>query len=184
MILSSALHVRALVKKGQLSLLSKEGPPRSLEEGAHGSTCFSFFPFVRKFHAIGMNLRYTPAEKKKINAKPDRFVFFFPRSLIAINKPAYCVVVMAACVSWVLDSSWICPSTLLCCDPCPPSLPFPLPCAGPSARYFFIVIDKSPPAAYITTPELEAIRGHSSAASLPTGPVMAEPFISPLGLTI
>ena len=37
---------------------------------------------------------------------------------------------------------------------------------------------------YMTTPELLAIRGHSSAASLPTGPVMAEPFISPLGLTI
>src|ERR1041385_1049331 len=28
------------------------------------------------------------------------------------------------------------------------------------------------------------LTGHSSAASLPTGPVMAEPFISPLGLTI
>ena len=38
--------------------------------------------------------------------------------------------------------------------------------------------------AYITTPELLAIRGQRSAASLPTGPVMAEPFISPLGLTI
>lgn len=53
---------------------------------------------------------------------------------------------------------------------------------------------------YITTPELLAIRwhlsatdlirprgnhtGHNSAASLPTGPVMAEPFISPFGLTI
>lgn len=37
---------------------------------------------------------------------------------------------------------------------------------------------------YMTTPELEAIRGQSSAASLPTGPVMAEPFISPLGLTM
>jgi hypothetical protein len=36
----------------------------------------------------------------------------------------------------------------------------------------------------MTTPELEAIRGHSSAASFATGPVMAEPFISPLGLTI
>lgn len=55
----------------------------------------------------------------------------------------------------------------------------------------------------MTTPELLAIRwttllasvkvrgdiggvrtGHSSAASFPTGPVMAEPFISPLGLTI
>lgn len=29
-----------------------------------------------------------------------------------------------------------------------------------------------------------ALTGHSSAASLPTGPVIAEPFISPLGLTI
>jgi hypothetical protein len=28
------------------------------------------------------------------------------------------------------------------------------------------------------------LTGHSSAASLPTGPVIAEPFISPLGLTI
>jgi hypothetical protein len=28
------------------------------------------------------------------------------------------------------------------------------------------------------------LTGHSSAASFPTGPVMAEPFISPLGLTI
>lgn len=37
---------------------------------------------------------------------------------------------------------------------------------------------------HITTPELDAIRGQSSAASFPTGPVMAEPFISPLGLTI
>lgn len=37
---------------------------------------------------------------------------------------------------------------------------------------------------YMTTPELEAIRGQSSAASLPTGPVMADPFISPLALTI
>jgi hypothetical protein len=36
----------------------------------------------------------------------------------------------------------------------------------------------------MTTPELDAIRGHSSAASFATGPVMAEPFISPLGLTI
>jgi hypothetical protein len=36
----------------------------------------------------------------------------------------------------------------------------------------------------MTTPELEAIRGHSSAASFATGPVMAEPFISPFGLTI
>lgn len=37
---------------------------------------------------------------------------------------------------------------------------------------------------YMTTPALEAIRGQSSAASFPTGPVMAEPFISPLLLTI
>jgi len=54
---------------------------------------------------------------------------------------------------------------------------------------------------HMTTPELLAIRwgecqqspymfrrsiltGQSSAASFPTGPVMAEPFISPLGLTI
>lgn len=62
----------------------------------------------------------------------------------------------------------------------------------------------------MTTPELEAIRytsrkiskgpktgrienrgkeidfptGHKSAASFPTGPVIAEPFISPFGLTI
>jgi hypothetical protein len=36
----------------------------------------------------------------------------------------------------------------------------------------------------MTTPELDAIRGHSSAASFATGPVMADPFISPLGLTI
>lgn len=28
------------------------------------------------------------------------------------------------------------------------------------------------------------LTGHNSAASFPTGPVMAEPFISPLGLTI
>jgi len=57
------------------------------------------------------------------------------------------------------------------------------------------------PAFYITTPELLAIRwevfskgpllecllghtGHSSAASFPTGPVIADPFISPFGLTI
>ena len=33
-----------------------------------------------------------------------------------------------------------------------------------------------------TEPLFEAILGHRSAASLPTGPVMAEPFISPLGL--
>lgn len=31
---------------------------------------------------------------------------------------------------------------------------------------------------------MEELTGHNSAASLPTGPVMAEPFISPLGLTI
>lgn len=59
---------------------------------------------------------------------------------------------------------------------------------------------------HITTPELLAIRlnillapskpnfwreqgglqhtGHSSAASFPTGPVMADPFISPFGFTI
>ena len=54
---------------------------------------------------------------------------------------------------------------------------------------------------HITTPELLAIRwmfisntlhiaditqntGHSSAASFPTGPVIADPFISPFGLTI
>jgi len=37
---------------------------------------------------------------------------------------------------------------------------------------------------HITTPELLAIRGQSSAASFPTGPVIAEPFISPFGLTI
>jgi len=37
---------------------------------------------------------------------------------------------------------------------------------------------------YITTPALLAIRGHSSAASFATGPVIAEPFISPLGLTM
>ena len=53
---------------------------------------------------------------------------------------------------------------------------------------------------YITTPELLAIRlrlsawyhilllsqhtGHKSAASFPTGPVIAEPFISPFGFTI
>ena len=37
---------------------------------------------------------------------------------------------------------------------------------------------------YKTVPAAEAILGHKSADSLPTGPVMAEPFISPLGLTI
>ena len=35
-----------------------------------------------------------------------------------------------------------------------------------------------------TEPAADAILGHNSAASLATGPVMAEPFISPLGLTI
>ena len=39
-------------------------------------------------------------------------------------------------------------------------------------------------AAYATDGDALAIRGHSSAHSLHTGPVMAEPFISPLGLTI
>ena len=34
------------------------------------------------------------------------------------------------------------------------------------------------------TVEKGQLTGHSSAASLPTGPVMAEPFISPFGLTI
>ena len=40
--------------------------------------------------------------------------------------------------------------------------------------------------AHLYTMELaaEAIRGHRSAHSLATGPVMAEPFISPLGLTM
>lgn len=33
-----------------------------------------------------------------------------------------------------------------------------------------------------TDPAAEAIFGHKSAASFPTGPVMADPFISPLGL--
>jgi hypothetical protein len=33
-------------------------------------------------------------------------------------------------------------------------------------------------------PALEAILGHRSAHSLATGPVIADPFISPLGLTI
>jgi len=35
-----------------------------------------------------------------------------------------------------------------------------------------------------TVPALEAIRGHRSAHSFATGPVMAEPFISPLGFTM
>jgi len=34
----------------------------------------------------------------------------------------------------------------------------------------------------MTDPALEAIFGQISAASLPTGPVMADPFISPFGL--
>lgn len=33
-------------------------------------------------------------------------------------------------MSWVLDSSWICPSTLLCCDPC-----------APSPRFLFLALD-------------------------------------------
>ena len=33
-----------------------------------------------------------------------------------------------------------------------------------------------------TDPAAEAIFGHKSAASFPTGPVMADPFISPFGL--
>ena len=33
-----------------------------------------------------------------------------------------------------------------------------------------------------TEPLLAAILGHRSAASFPTGPVIADPFISPLGL--
>jgi len=36
----------------------------------------------------------------------------------------------------------------------------------------------------MTEPALEAILGQISAHSFPTGPVMAEPFISPLGLQI
>ena len=40
------------------------------------------------------------------------------------------------------------------------------------------------PTAYTIEAALEAILGQSSAASLPTGPVMAEPFISPFGLTM
>jgi len=35
-----------------------------------------------------------------------------------------------------------------------------------------------------TVPALEAIRGHRSAHSFATGPVIAEPFISPLGFTM
>jgi hypothetical protein len=31
---------------------------------------------------------------------------------------------------------------------------------------------------------VDKLTGHNSAASFPTGPVMADPFISPLGLTI
>lgn len=37
---------------------------------------------------------------------------------------------------------------------------------------------------YTTVPEAEATRGHISAHSFATGPVMAEPFISPFGLTM
>lgn len=44
--------------------------------------------------------------------------------------------------------------------------------------------DISESAIYITTPALEAIRGQSSAASFATGPVIAEPFISPFGFTM
>jgi hypothetical protein len=33
-------------------------------------------------------------------------------------------------------------------------------------------------------PALDAILGHKSAHSLATGPVMADPFISPLGFTM
>ena len=35
-----------------------------------------------------------------------------------------------------------------------------------------------------TDPECDAILGHKSAASFPTGPVIADPFISPFGFTI
>lgn len=35
-----------------------------------------------------------------------------------------------------------------------------------------------------TEPAADAIFGHKSAASLPTGPVIADPFISPFGLII
>ncbi len=37
---------------------------------------------------------------------------------------------------------------------------------------------------YTIVPALLAILGHKSAHSLATGPVIADPFISPLGLTI
>jgi len=37
---------------------------------------------------------------------------------------------------------------------------------------------------YTTVPALLAIRGHNSAHSFPTGPLIALPFISPFGLTI
>jgi hypothetical protein len=51
-----------------------------------------------------------------------------------------------------------------------------------------VPLSSSPPsqsiAPHITTPELLAILGHSSAASFPTGPVIALPFISPFGFTI
>ena len=36
----------------------------------------------------------------------------------------------------------------------------------------------------MTEPALEATLGHTSAHSLATGPVIAEPFISPFGLQI
>ena len=35
-----------------------------------------------------------------------------------------------------------------------------------------------------TEPAADAIFGHKSAASFPTGPVIADPFISPFGLII
>src|SRR4051812_965804 len=57
--------------------------------------------------------------------------------------------------------------------PSPPTPPF----LQPSPLPFSILH-------HITTPELLAILGHSSAASLPTGPVIALPFISPFGFTI
>jgi hypothetical protein len=43
---------------------------------------------------------------------------------------------------------------------------------------------KKPDIIFTTVPEEEAIRGHRSAHSFPTGPVIAEPFISPLGFTM
>lgn len=39
-------------------------------------------------------------------------------------------------------------------------------------------------ALYTMEPALLAIRGHISAHSLPTGPVIAEPFISPFAFTM